>query len=117
MLKLAPIIFLATFLGFSGVGICQAQTLDWIERYALANDRSTMLSELIPGSEDHYFYHCLNHQVIGEVDKAEALLTSRFAFGHFTLLAVLGHATSPRNSDERINRVRVAIADHPPRTT
>jgi hypothetical protein len=52
-----------------------AQPLDWVERYALANDREAVLSELIPGSEEHYFYHCLHYQVSGQIDKAEALLT------------------------------------------
>ncbi len=56
-------------------GIAHAQPLDWIERYALATDRAAVLSELIPGSEDHYFYHCLHYQVSGQLDKAEALLT------------------------------------------
>lgn len=51
-----------------------AQPLDWIERYALASNRAKVLAELIPGSEEHYFYHCLNYQVTGELDKAEALL-------------------------------------------
>ncbi len=83
MSKINPPTVFAMLIGLSAIGltgaesrgICQAQTLDWIERYSLAADRSAMLSELIPGSEEYYFYHCLNHQVIGEWDKAEALLT------------------------------------------
>ncbi|MGV3483098.1 MAG: hypothetical protein ACO1RT_01630, partial [Planctomycetaceae bacterium] len=55
-------------------GIAAAQPLDWNERYALSADRASLLSELIPGTEDYYFYHCLNYQVSGELDKAEAML-------------------------------------------
>lgn len=51
-----------------------AQSLDWLERYAFLGDRSSVLNELIPGSEDYYFYHCLHYQVSGESEKAEALL-------------------------------------------
>jgi hypothetical protein len=32
------------------------------------------LAELIPGSEEHYFYHCLHYQVSGDLEKAEALI-------------------------------------------
>ncbi len=59
---------------FPFAGSLRAQPLDWIERYALSTNRDAVLAELIPGSEEHYFYHCLNHQVSGQIEKAEALL-------------------------------------------
>jgi hypothetical protein len=34
----------------------------FIERFALAADREAALAELVPGSEDYYFFHCLHHQ-------------------------------------------------------
>ena len=45
-----------------------------MERYALATDREAMLEELIPGSEDYYFYHCLHFQTTGQLEKSEAIL-------------------------------------------
>jgi hypothetical protein len=36
--------------------------IGFIERYALAADRETALAELVPGSEDYYFFHCLHYQ-------------------------------------------------------
>src|SRR2546423_15583115 len=34
----------------------------FIERFALAADREKVLGELVPGSEDYYFYHALHYQ-------------------------------------------------------
>ena len=34
----------------------------FIERFALAADREQALGELVPGSEDYYFFHCLHYQ-------------------------------------------------------
>ncbi|HBJ38947.1 MAG TPA: hypothetical protein DDZ51_30205 [Planctomycetaceae bacterium] len=52
----------------------QAQQLDWLERYALATNREAILSELIPGTQEHFYFHCLHYQVTGQLEKAEALL-------------------------------------------
>lgn len=37
-------------------------------------DRTAMLEELIPGSEDYFFYHCLHYQTTGELEKSESIL-------------------------------------------
>ncbi len=78
MPKLTHLAVMTTLLSMPGALLphaSQGQSLDWLERLALSNDRSAVLAELIPGSTEHYFYHCLNHQLTGELDKAEALLT------------------------------------------
>jgi hypothetical protein len=36
--------------------------IGFIERFALAQDRENALGELVPGSEDYYFFHCLHYQ-------------------------------------------------------
>lgn len=36
--------------------------IGFIERFALAADREKVLGELVPGSEDYYFYHALHYQ-------------------------------------------------------
>ena len=36
--------------------------IGFIERFALATDREKALGELVPGSEDYYFFHCLHYQ-------------------------------------------------------
>src|SRR5258708_7457401 len=39
-----------------------AGEVGWIEDYSLATDRSIPLKQLIPGTEDFYFYSCLYHE-------------------------------------------------------
>ncbi len=51
-----------------------AEPIGLIERYALAEDRQAVLDELIPGSVEFYYYHCLHYQVSGQLDLAEAKL-------------------------------------------
>ncbi len=36
--------------------------IGFIERFALAADREKALGELVPGSEEYYFFHCLHYQ-------------------------------------------------------
>ena len=36
--------------------------IGFIERFALAADRDKALGELVPGSEEYYFFHCLHYQ-------------------------------------------------------
>ncbi|QDT01679.1 hypothetical protein K227x_00460 [Rubripirellula lacrimiformis] len=57
----------------------QAEPIGWIETFALADDRESVLSELIPGSDDYYFYHCLHHQTSGQLESAEAVLAKWLA--------------------------------------
>lgn len=51
-----------------------AENIGFIEKYALATDRQAMLDQLIPGSEEYFFYHCLHFQVTGELNRAETFL-------------------------------------------
>jgi len=46
-----------------------------IEAFALADDRTELLAQLIPGTADFYFYSCLHHQQRGELDQVGPLLT------------------------------------------
>jgi hypothetical protein len=46
----------------------------FLERYALAADRAAVLKDLIPGTDDYYFYHALYHQTQGDQARAAALL-------------------------------------------
>jgi hypothetical protein len=55
-------------------GKTMAEPIGLMERFALAEDREAVLSELIPGSDDHYFYHCLHFQNTRQLDRSEAML-------------------------------------------
>lgn len=51
-----------------------AVDLDWLERFAIGNDRAAVLKELIPDSEDYYRFHTLHYQTTGQLDAAEQML-------------------------------------------
>ncbi|MFK8113562.1 MAG: hypothetical protein AB8B91_15280, partial [Rubripirellula sp.] len=55
-------------------GPLMGEPIGWMERYALSADRAGILDELIPGSDDYYFYQCLHHQTTGQLERSEALL-------------------------------------------
>lgn len=54
----------------------RAQSIGYIEKYALAEDRTKVLQELIPGSEEFFFYHTLDFQNQGKLAEAEGMLTT-----------------------------------------
>ncbi len=47
----------------------------FLERFALAPDREKALGELVPGSEDYYFFHALHYQNTRNAAKLADLLT------------------------------------------
>ena len=48
--------------------------IGFVETFALAEDRSEVLQQLIPGTEQYYFYHALHYQNTGEKDKLRDVL-------------------------------------------
>ena len=63
-----------------GVFLClaawqtQAAEIGYLEDFALAKDRAVPLQQLIPGTEDYYYYHCLHFQNTEQFDKVNELL-------------------------------------------
>jgi hypothetical protein len=49
------------------------RAVDFIEDFSLAKDRSGSLKQLIPGTEDYYYYHCLHYLNSEQFEKAEEL--------------------------------------------
>ncbi len=47
---------------------------DFVEKFSLAEDREQVLKELIPGTEDYYYYHCLHYQNTGELGQVDEML-------------------------------------------
>ncbi len=56
----------------------QSET-SFAERYALAEDRDKVLLELIPGTEDYFYYHCLHYQTTGRIAEARGQLDAWIA--------------------------------------
>ena len=50
-----------------------AGDIGFIEDFALAKDRNAALKQLIPGTEDYYYFHCLHYLNTGQFDKAAQL--------------------------------------------
>ncbi len=50
------------------------QEIGFIERFATSSDRRTVLKELIPGTEEFFYYYCLHFQNEGRLADAQAVL-------------------------------------------
>ncbi len=51
-----------------------AQQINFLEKYALAADRDVPLNDLIPGSQEYFYFHTLRNQTTGRLAEAEAAL-------------------------------------------
>jgi hypothetical protein len=51
-----------------------AEEIPFAEQFALAEDREAVLRQLIPGTEDYYYYHSLHYQHLQQFDQVEPLL-------------------------------------------
>ncbi len=50
-----------------------AGEVGYVEEFALAKDRTNSLRQLIPGTEDYYYYHCLHFLNTEQYEKAEEM--------------------------------------------
>ncbi|MFM7805535.1 MAG: hypothetical protein ACKPGK_13710, partial [Verrucomicrobiota bacterium] len=67
------VLALATLLG--GRPATGADTdIGFIETFALAGDREATLGQLVPGTEEHYFFHALHQQSSGQAAKFAATM-------------------------------------------
>ncbi len=55
-------------------GGAQAEEIGYVEDFALAKDRTEALKQLIPGTEDFYYYHCLHFQNLEQFDRVDQLM-------------------------------------------
>jgi hypothetical protein len=56
------------------LGVRAENEIGFIERFALAPDREAVLGQLLPGSEDYYFFHALHYQNIQNAPRLAAIL-------------------------------------------
>ncbi|NIA21968.1 MAG: hypothetical protein GWP05_08415, partial [Anaerolineaceae bacterium] len=64
----------AVIVSILAAGAHAAGEIGFEEEFALATDRTVPLKQLIPGTEDYYYYHCLNFQNTGQFDEVEKML-------------------------------------------
>ena len=72
------LLFQVTVLGGLVAGVVltpssHAGDVGYVEDFALARDRAEALKQLIPGTEDYYYYQALNYLNTEQFDKAIAL--------------------------------------------
>jgi len=98
--------------------LAQGQTeIGFVERFALATDRERVLEQLVPGTEDFYYYHALHYQLTAQNAKLQETLKqwaarlpserlpAFLASFHLTtsVLSLLAHQLS--RSDDPVPRV------------
>lgn len=62
---------LGTYLSDRGLA---GEPIPFAETYALAADRRAVLDQLVPGTEEYYYYHCLYYQQTEQFDKVDSLV-------------------------------------------
>ncbi len=61
-------------MSYGGQIVQAQQEIGFIENFALSADRRQPLAELIPGTEDYYYFHCLHYQNQGQLAESQAML-------------------------------------------
>ncbi len=89
-----------------------AGEIGYVEDFALASDRAVALKQLIPGTEDFYYYHCLYYQNQQQYDRVEQLLQAWIQRYNYTprvreiqnRQALLTYSASPQQSLDYLQR-------------
>ncbi len=50
------------------------QEIGFIEKFATASDRKSVLADLVPGTEDYFYYHCLHYQNEAQLAASQAII-------------------------------------------
>lgn len=59
---------------FDGHSNIHAQEIGFVEDFVLAKDREKVLKQLVPGTQDYYYFHALHYQNNQQLDKVDELL-------------------------------------------
>jgi hypothetical protein len=97
-----------------------AAEVGYIEDFALTKDRAVALRQLIPGTEDYYYFHCLHLLNTGRLDKVEELTRPWLErFGQTTRLteiqnrhALLSYDRQPQKSLDYLKRRLGLLFNH-----
>src|SRR5436190_10749892 len=63
----------ALAVGVMAVPSTKAGDIQYIENFAFAKDRTESLKQLIPGTEEYYYFHCLHFLNTEQFDKIEPM--------------------------------------------
>ncbi|MFP6676578.1 MAG: hypothetical protein VB878_15955, partial [Pirellulaceae bacterium] len=73
-LRISAVLFCSSY--FLCLGEAFSQQVDYVEQFALADNRAAALAELIPGTDEYYYYHCLQAQNTQRFEEVEPMVTS-----------------------------------------
>jgi hypothetical protein len=62
----------ATMAAFSASAL--AEEIGFVETYVLAKDKDEAIKQLIPGTDDYYYYQCLRYQAAGQYEQVDAVV-------------------------------------------
>ncbi len=68
-----PLLVLCTFFSMTEISM-HASEIGIAEEFALSPNRDETLKQLIPGTDDYYYYNCVHLQNSAQFDKVDALL-------------------------------------------
>ena len=51
-----------------------AEEIGFVESYVLAKDKDEAIKQLIPGTDEYYYYQCLRHQATGQLEQVDAIV-------------------------------------------
>ena len=97
---------LVSLLSLGTVSMAVTAEIDFVEDFALAPDRGQALQQLIPGTEDYYYYRCLHYQNLQQYDQVEPLLTEW----------IDRHKVTPRVREIQHRQALLTYAQHPDKT-
>jgi hypothetical protein len=97
-------------------------TIGFIEKFALADDRTIAMQELIPGSHDYFYYHILHHQNSGQLPEAQGMLEQWSALQNLpptyqkllTRQRILSYASNPQGALDYLRQEMGLTLGHAP---
>ena len=100
--------------------VLAGQAVGFLEKFALASDRMAALAELIPGTEDYYYYHALHFQNERKLPEFKKIMTEwegRFSkSGRRKVIenreALIRHSDDPKATLEYLKREMALTLNH-----
>ncbi len=85
-----------------------SQDVTFVEQFALADDREKVLQQLVPGTQDYYYFHCLHYQNTQQFEKVDEMLRPWVRrFGETNLVweirnrqALLNYGQNPQQTND-----------------
>jgi hypothetical protein len=100
----------------------RAQEIGFLEEFALAKDRSAALQQLIPGSEDYFYYNSLHLQNTARLAESESMIdqwalkfpASPMLLRMQTRQRLLSYSDDPKRTLEYLRRELNLLLEHAP---